>query len=132
MVSAPSGLRESFIGESNEAGDDARPPLAMSEILELTPPRLLAPGRPAPHHETQLPCAKTALPSPQLGYEGERASNYSGFAIFVTIDRRKAASAILYFFGMGMLLDPTSGKRLLKCETQIKQRTLIDIPITTY
>ena len=28
-----------------------------------------APGSPAPHHEDQLPREKTALPSPQLGYE---------------------------------------------------------------
>ena len=31
----------------------------------------LAPGSPAPHHEAQLPRANTALPSPQLGNEGE-------------------------------------------------------------
>ena len=31
---------------------------------------VLAPGSPAPLHETQLPRAKTALPSPQLGNEG--------------------------------------------------------------
>ena len=32
----------------------------------------LAPGRPAPLHEAQLPRANTALPSPQLGNEGEK------------------------------------------------------------
>ena len=31
----------------------------------------LAPGSPAPHHEAQLPRANTALPSLQLGGEGD-------------------------------------------------------------
>ena len=58
----------------------------------------LSPGRPAPHHEAQLPRAKTALPSPQPGNEGEKilaAWQAVSYLAFVWLDKRKQPIPLL-------------------------------------